>query len=327
MPRQPSVPRVSLLSQASTLPPRVTPRVAAIIREAVVLWAPPLRLTTAMLRGPSSGRRMRSRRSLSARSTLPGCGEMTPPVTLVMNPRRPRVALIFSGFAVELCRSCRVGRPSAPGVATRVRVGGFGAGGELLAERSGPAAVHSGCGAAAADGGEVDGADGAEADGGADEADPDDAADPAEPAELAELAELAERAEPAEPAALAEPAEPAEPVEPADAAEGTGAEGESAGACPAEPAEAEEGAEAAEPPGRVEVAGRVEGGIAAARRRRALGRTVASSPVAGVSTAGCSPVVVLEVRRAPWSKPLRSAVSSVGGAIRGSSSAGQYSGR
>src|SRR5690625_4716368 len=321
MPRQPSVPRVSLLSQASTLPPRVTPRVAAIIREAVVLWAPPLRLTTAMLRGPSSGRRMRSRRSLSARSTLPGCGEMTPPVTLVMNPRRPRVALIFSGFAVELCRSCRVGRPSAPGVATRVRVDGFGAGGELLAERSGPAAVHSGCGAAAADGGEVDGADGADADGGADEADPDDAADPAEPAELAELAE------PAEPAALAEPAEPAEPVEPADAAEGTGAEGESAGACPAEPAEAEEGAEAAEPPGRVEVAGRVEGGIAAARRRRALGRTVASSPVAGVSTAGCSPVVVLEVRRAPWSMPLRSAVSSVGGAIRGSSSAGAYSGR
>src|SRR5699024_5884239 len=176
-------------------------------------------------------------------------------------------------------RSCRVGRPSAPGVATRVRVGGFGAGGELLAERSGPAAVHSGCGAAAADGGEVDGADGAEADGGADEADPDDAA------------------EPAEPPALAEPAHPAEPVEPADAAEGTGAEGESAGACPAEPAEAEEGAEAAEPPGRVEVAGRVEGGIAAARRRRALGRTVASSPVAGVSTPGCSPVVVLEVRR------------------------------
>src|SRR5699024_2385535 len=307
MPRQPSVPRVSLLSQASTLPPRVTPRVAAIIREAVVLWAPPLRLTTAMLRGPSSGRRMRSRRSLSARSTLPGCGEMTPPVTLVMNPRRPRVALIFSGFAVELCRSCRVGRPSAPAVATRVRVGGCGAGG--------------------AGGGEVDGADGAEADGGADEADPDDAADPAEPAEPAELAELAELAEPAEPAALAEPAEPAEPVEPADAAEGTGAEGESAGACPAEPAEAEEGAEAAEPPGRVEVAGRVEGGIAAARRRRALGRTVASSPVAGVSTAGCSPVVVLEVRRAPWSMPLRSAVSSVGGAIRGSSSAGPYSGR
>src|SRR5699024_4986339 len=171
MPRQPSVPRVSLLSQASTLPPRVTPRVAAIIREAVVLWAPPLRLTTAMLRGPSSGRRMRSRRSLSARSTLPGCGEMTPPVPLVMNPRRPRVALICSGLRVGPLRSLRGGPPAAPGVGTRVRVGGFGAGGQLLGERTGPAAAHSGCGAGAAGGWEGGRADGAEADGGADEAD------------------------------------------------------------------------------------------------------------------------------------------------------------
>src|SRR5690625_1711064 len=193
MPRQPSVPRVSLLSQASTLPPRVTPRVAAIIREAVVLWAPPLRLTTAMLRGPSSGRRMRSRRSLSARSTLPGCGEMTPPVTLVMNPRRPRVALTFSGFAVELCRSCRVGRPSAPGVATRVRVGRcwgccgcsrFGVGAELPAERSGAAFARPGCGAAEADAAEGDdGAEGAEGTDGADSAEPPGVVEEADPAD------------------------------------------------------------------------------------------------------------------------------------------------
>src|SRR5699024_1402223 len=177
MPRQPRVPRVSLLSQASTLPPRVTPSVAAIIREAVVLCAPPLRLTTAMFRGPSSGRRMRSRRSVSRRSRLFGRGEITPPVSRVMRPGRPRVALTFSGFAVEDCRSWRVGREGS--FSGSVRAG------------SGRLRTGASCACAAEGAGEAEAADDAEV---ADHTDAAEEAGGAEPADAAEAGAGADEA-------------------------------------------------------------------------------------------------------------------------------------
>ena len=53
VPRIPSVPRVSLLSQAITPPPRTVPKVKPAASTPVVLAAPPLGLTKAIVRGPS----------------------------------------------------------------------------------------------------------------------------------------------------------------------------------------------------------------------------------------------------------------------------------
>src|SRR5699024_9522438 len=180
------------LSQASTFPPRVTPRVAAIISEAVVLWAPPLRFTTAMLRGPSIGRRIRSRRSVSRCSRRFGRGEITPRVTRVTKPGKPRVALTFAGFEVEGCRSLRVGRELSASGAVRAGSGRHCA---------------AGCWTGASGAGHAVGADAAD---GADAAEGADAADAGEGAEAADGADGADGADRADGAAAADPAEATE---------------------------------------------------------------------------------------------------------------------
>ena len=57
----PSVPWVSLLSQASTKPPRVWPKVRPSISVATVLPAPPFGLTTVIWRSPPKARRTAAR--------------------------------------------------------------------------------------------------------------------------------------------------------------------------------------------------------------------------------------------------------------------------
>ena len=87
--RQPSVPRVSLLSHASVYPPRCSPNVAASSIVAVVLCAPPLGLMTTIVLGPSKVRRTDADAARRRRSTLPGPGLIAPNVTRRMPRRQP----------------------------------------------------------------------------------------------------------------------------------------------------------------------------------------------------------------------------------------------
>src|SRR5690606_9188495 len=129
-------------------------------------------------RGPLSGRRIRSRRSVARRSFRPGAGEMTPPVRRVIRPGRTRVALTFCRRAVEVCRFLSVGRESDGTSASEGR------------GRRWPAGCEAG--AVFADGDDraegADGAEGAEVPDGAETADVADAADAPEAAEEVDAA-------------------------------------------------------------------------------------------------------------------------------------------
>ena len=93
----PSVPWVSLLSQASTYPPRFWPKVMASSRAATVLPAPPLGLTTVIWRSPPKLRRTASVSRRSSSSRLPGLGLTAPKLARRTAPRRPTVAARLSG--------------------------------------------------------------------------------------------------------------------------------------------------------------------------------------------------------------------------------------
>jgi hypothetical protein len=110
----PRVPWVSLLSQASTYPPRFWPNVIASRSTATVLPAPPFGLTTVTCRNPPKLRRTISTSCLYSSSCLPGASLTRPIVPLRNIARAPIVAVGSAGFASRRrANSSAVGVPSA----------------------------------------------------------------------------------------------------------------------------------------------------------------------------------------------------------------------
>src|SRR5665647_2590337 len=110
------------------------PKVAAISSVAVVLCAPPLGLSTTMVRGPS---RLRCTEATAARretSTPPGAGEMRPPLIRRIVPCQPCRAGPAGTGGRELRKSARFGGKTSPPCPDRAAGGSYGSAGGPEAE-------------------------------------------------------------------------------------------------------------------------------------------------------------------------------------------------